>query len=222
MPANLNYHGSGSVSVLVDDGQIAAIQKQLGDIADASSVIGPALNETATHIRAEATRRIREDLNLNAGEVRAHIKITKKAGGEEMTAVVTIDYQKVALEDFNARFRGKSGGGVRVTTVRPEGPKVFKHMFQATMQSGHIGIFENRLDAKHVAKGGRYAGRLIKRGPRKGQPILRHGVSESYGPSVVASGENAPSLMDDLAEDGAEYFEKRVASKIEAKLAGAF
>lgn len=68
----------------------------------------------------------------------------------------------------------------------------FKGAFVARMESGHLGIFRRRYSGEkwHPTMGS-YAGRTLKRGPRKGSPILREKLAEekvvfeAFGESVA-------------------------------------
>jgi hypothetical protein len=111
---------------------------------------------------------------------------------------------------------------VAVTTVKHEGVQVFKHMFRRTMASGHTGVFERvKGAAKVVPHNGRYDGRRIKRGPRKGQFLLRQPIKEAFGPSVLKAFELAPGLADEALRDISAKLEERLVSKVEWQLAKA-
>lgn len=185
------------------------------------NAVRAAVNDTVRSQRTGIARKIKEDLNLPYGEIRDRIA-PRLAKGDSLEGGLTIDHHPVPLQDFKARFREKSGGGVTATMIKPMGPQVFKHNFRATMSSGHVGIFANQVDrAKVIPQSGAYAGRRIKRGPRKGQPVLRRPIAEAFGVSVMRTLEVKEGLLDQVVTDTADVFATRLASKVTWQLSKA-
>lgn len=105
-------------------------------IIDAAAV--RALNRTATTVRAEAVKRIRERYNLKAAAVRKQIRINRARRGR-LVSEVLVSGRHIPLYDFAAR-QVKRGVTVRVTKQRKE----VKGAFIATMPGGHVGVFVRR------------------------------------------------------------------------------
>lgn len=165
MPTTFDYE-TGKLTVTVSAAQIAEVEQTMKAVASGTTVVlRTAINDTLRWTRTEGGRRVREDVNLRARDVREHIRVTKQAKGQDLQGVVTFDYKPVPLEDFRAKWSPGSPG-TKVTTVLTEGQKLFRHMFRATMASGHVGVFQRvKGAAKVLPKSGRYAGKVI--GPRK-------------------------------------------------------
>ncbi len=220
MSTNTYYLGGGQLSVGISQLEIQAIEAELSSIdGGATKVIKSAINDTLKHIRTGLVRKMRDVLKLLAKDVRERIKPKQLATDDNLVGVLSIDYRPVPLMDFKPRFRKSMG--VAVTTIKGQGVQTFKHMFRAQMQSGHVGAFERDPTAPfRPMTRGYWAGRRIKRGPRKGKLIVREPIREAYGPSIVAAFEKTPDLADSVLEDADAYFRARLDSKIEFMLAG--
>lgn len=103
-----------------------------------------ALNRTATTVRAQASRRIRERYNLKAGAIRAQMRISRANRGR-LTAEVIASGRPIPLIEFSARQTRK---GVSVQVIRGR-RKVRLHAFVAKMRTGHVGVFE-RTSSKRL------------------------------------------------------------------------
>lgn len=103
-----------------------------------------ALNRTATTVRAQATRRIRERYNLKAGVIRAQLRINR-ADRNRLTAEVIASGRPIPLIEFSAR---QTRAGVSVRVIRGQ-RKVRRHAFIAKMHTGHVGVFE-RTSSKRL------------------------------------------------------------------------
>ena len=100
---------------------------------DASTV--RALNRTATTVRAQASRKIRERYNLKAGVIKAQMKVLK-ATRSRLVAQIVAAGRRIPLIEFSARQTGK-GVTARVTRAR----RLYRGAFITTMRSGHTGVF---------------------------------------------------------------------------------
>jgi hypothetical protein len=107
--------------------------------AEATQLTVRAINDTATHTRAEAVRRIREDWNVKAGTVREAFSI-RKATRDRLVAEVSASAQPIGLIHFGAR-QTRTGVSYK---LKKFGRNTLKHAFIATMGSGHRGVFLRR------------------------------------------------------------------------------
>jgi hypothetical protein len=109
-----------------------------------------AINKTATSVRAEAARRVRETINLKAAEIKDAMTLTKAvdgAGFKDLKAVITVKGRPVPLVKFDAKARNvKSARGARVgVTVKVKKErKLVGGGFLATMKTGYLGVFKRR------------------------------------------------------------------------------
>jgi hypothetical protein len=131
--------------------------KRLGERAP--TVIARALNRAATSARAQLTKDTAADMKpLKVSVVREAFKISNATPSRQI-ATITARAERIALPKFGARAARGRGRGV-TWTMKGE-RKSALHAFMATMQSGHVGVFE-----------------------RKGKPRLP--IAELRGPSVAS------------------------------------
>lgn len=95
-----------------------------------------ALNRTATSVRAEGVRRIRERYNLKAGTVRKQLRIDR-ATRNRLVSAVAASGRPIPLVEFAAR-QNRRGVSVKVTRQR----KTVSGVFIAKMKSGHVGVYK--------------------------------------------------------------------------------
>jgi len=104
--------------------------------------VGPALtrslNRAATSVKTEASRTIREELNLKAGAVSKSIHVGRASAGSP-EASIRIAGKQVPLIGFIGTRQVRKGVSVKVK--RSGSRKVIAHAFIATMKSGHRGVF---------------------------------------------------------------------------------
>lgn len=113
-----------------------------GKVIDAAAV--RALNRTATTVRAEASRRIRERYNLKAAVIKEDLRIWRAQRGRLESQVIARG-RPIRLIDFGAR---QVKTGVSVQVVRGRGRKTIGGAFVARMKSGLVGVFERRGKAR--------------------------------------------------------------------------
>lgn len=222
--------GGGNIAVSVSQAEVAEIEQTLDGIANgATTAIRAAINDTLRAGRTILARMAKEVLNLPYGEILDRISIKQLATADNLVGVLRIDYGPVSLREFKAKF--SRAVGVTVTTIREEGAEVFKHMFRATMASGHTAIFENEAYVpKAVPTEGSYtlAARQARQAaagrkhPHKLQAVVaRKIIQETYGPSVVAVFEHSEDLVEEALSGLNDKFHQRLASKIDWQLAKA-
>jgi carbon monoxide dehydrogenase subunit G len=134
--------------------------------------VNSALNKTADQGKTEASKQIRSEYNIKAGDVSKNMKVTTRASGDQMEAVISGFKRGMALAYFGAkqigvvankktfrytrRSKGGRGGNVSVEVkngarkILGGDPKPFLTVFK----SGHIAIVERtgkrRLPIKEV------------------------------------------------------------------------
>jgi len=137
-----------------------------------------ALNKTATQTKNLATRLIRKSYLVKSEDLKDKIVI-QKASKNRLTAMV-ISKKKgggIQLTKYSARMTRK---GLSVKVKRSGGRSIIPGAF-----IGKDTAFIRTGEKTHAPKQGYWAGKTIKRGERKGQPILRQRLKKLYGPSIA-------------------------------------
>jgi hypothetical protein len=173
--------------VAVDEAKLKELQDLCRGQAElVPKILARAVNKVGVAARTEIVREVASQVNVKIGELKARRVTLSKAYGENPEARIRISGRRIPLQDFGARQTKK---GVSYA-IRKGGRKVFARSFQATMASGHVGVF-TRAKAESKA-------------PRL--PIF-----EKAGPSIgeVVSG------IESLAQD---VFDRRVADDLAAEI----
>jgi hypothetical protein len=225
--------GGGLLQLNVSEEEIRGVVDALGGAEkNATAIVRSAINDTLRHGVTSLVGQLKDVLNVRrVGDIRDHIKVKQLASAENLSGIIRIDYQALALFDFKSTFRKRSG--VTATLIKGAGAENFKHMFRATMQSGHVGYFEREISVpKRVPTQGRYAPKIV--GPKQrvegvrlrnrrtarrvlrapGSGTLRQPIKETFGPSVLSAFEKTPDLAETALADLGDYFRKRLDSKI--------
>ena len=124
--------------------QFDANLKLLGDRAPVA--ISRALNRAATSARAQLTRDTAADMKpLKTGVVRDALKISKATSSRQI-AIITASSERISLPKFGAKAARGRGRGIAwmMQGSRHTDPRGFI----ATMQSGHVGVFERKGKAR--------------------------------------------------------------------------
>jgi len=177
----------------------------------ARSILSQTLNDGAKHAATEATRRVRETWNIKIRAAKAQLPITR-SNAETLRATIRVKGGPIALMAFGPK---QTRRGISIK-VRRGKQTVLRHAFLATMQSGHTGVFYRR-GPKVQPRRGRYAGRIIKRGPRSGQPLLRQRIYERY---VVSMPTMVRGLWPEIEADARAYLNLRLHQQIARALEG--
>ncbi len=125
-----------NVTVKVDaDG----VRRALAGVKESVSrrALTRSMNEAVTSARTEATKLVRQELNLKLGTVREAIGVRKASRGIVSGAIV-IEPKDVGLIDYGAR---QTKAGVTVKVKKAGGRSLVKRAFIATMKSGKVGVF---------------------------------------------------------------------------------
>lgn len=141
----------------------------------------------------------------------------KKTSSAQTPAVLTIKQKSLPLLALKASYSAKRGGVV--VKLGGLANQTFKHAFVGATEVGHGGtkhkaVFES-FGPKIAMQKGRYAGAVIKRGPRKGQPILRRQIKELFAPSILTQWFSGPELEQQEYEKAMEEFPRILASQVQ-------
>jgi hypothetical protein len=222
----VNYIPSGSssggrVMLRVSDAELAYVQQTLNAIPQgAQKAIRAAINSTLAKARTELARAIRQEVNIPYGEIRDRITIPRKASNTALSGTLRIDYRNIPLIKFKAKYTKKVG--VTVHMLKNQSPLTFNRAFIATGPKRGTQVWERQKGAaKREMTTGKYAGRVIKRGPRKGQPFLRQPLRRMPGISAVNVFEILPDLQERALANIGNELAKQIASKIQWQLSRA-
>jgi hypothetical protein len=128
---------NNSISLKIEGlDQVIRNLQRLGQ--QAPRAIALAVNDTARHVRSEASKGIRAEWNVKAKTIREAIK-TRPATTANPEAQVTASSKPLPLYGFGPR-KLKRGYSVRIKKGKP--PTRLPKTFVATMRSGHVGLFE--------------------------------------------------------------------------------
>ena len=116
----------------------------------ARKVTARAINRTLSGVKTDASAEIRKEITATKKYVDRTFSI-QKASTVRLQGAVTSKGKPLPLVAFSTR-QTKKGVSVQVKKGRPR--KVIPHTFQATMKSGHKGVFWREK------KGGKMVGRL--------------------------------------------------------------
>lgn len=132
---------------------------------------------TAASFRAAGVRAVSKNTDLKQKDTRAATRI-EKANVGKLLAVFSAVGQALPMIRFGARPTATG-----VTFKIGAEKRSLRSASIAQLASDHIGVFLRR-GAKVKPTRGAFAGRTIRRGPRRGQPILQQPVEEQFGPSI--------------------------------------
>lgn len=215
-------YANGRISVSISTVQLAELEETLKAIPNgARTAIRSAINDTLKYGRTALTDQMSDVLNLKKADIRQRINVAQRAVGNNLEGVLKLDYQAVPLQKFSNSI-SRRPPLASITTLKGKPPITYKHRFRQRMQSGHLGIFERAKGANKIRPTkGTYAGRIIKRGPNKGKPLLRQPIIEAFGISVVRAFDLDPALQDRAMANIADKFQERLASKVQWQLSKA-
>lgn len=126
-----------NVTVRVDAEAVRAALSNLSEAVSNRAIIR-SLDRAVDAGRTEATRVVRDELNLKLADAREVISVRKAAGSGHFTASIVIVPKPVPLIDYSAH---QTKAGVTVKVKRAGGRGLVRSAFIATMKSGHRGVF---------------------------------------------------------------------------------
>lgn len=141
----------------------------------------------------------------------------KKTNSVSKPAVVSIKQKSLPLLALKATYSKKRGGVV--VKLGSLSSQTFRHAFVGATEVGHAGtkhkaVFES-FGPKIPMLKGRYAGRMIKVGPRKGQPLLRRQIHELFAPSILTQWYSEPGMEEREYEKAMQDFPRILDSQVQ-------
>jgi len=217
-----------SITIKPRDADLAYVNSMLSGIkGGAPRAIESAINDELRHARTAISSALREHLTLSKARTDKSIHI-ERASRATLRGLIWLDWRGIALVQYahkalTRKYRNFAPG-VWVNVRTDRGWETIPKAFKAGLPYGREGksrmAILRRFGEKVVPKRGRYAGRIVTRGPRKGEPLMRQPLRELGGPSVLAAWQNAPGLADKELKDIDARLSKRLASKVEWLLFG--
>jgi hypothetical protein len=179
-----------------------------------------AFSRAQSAVRSAATTEIPKVYAISKTDVRAesNIKLRTRKAENEIVGELSFSGFKIPLYRFDVtpkRPTPREGDFIRVSVTKGT-TKLFRHAFNAKMQSGHMGVFE------------RVPGKRMNDRQGKKQTLNMHtqaigryddGADQLYGPSVSGMLENA-EVMNEMEEVAIETVNKRLDHEIERILKG--
>lgn len=154
-----------------------------------------ALKRAGTSGRATAAKEVGKQYYLSSGDFKKYTKsfqhVTKS--GNEITVSLNFRGYHVPLIRFKTSLT--SAGLIRSQVKRSSSGDILKHVFQAEMKSGHIGLFE-----------------------RYGK--LRLPIEQKFGPSVPQMMGTNTELADAVGKDIEKTFSERMEHEVLAVMNG--
>lgn len=163
----------------------------------AERIIARALNRTATHLRSEASKRIRSEINITAAKIRTRLQIRRAKRGQLRAQVLA---RKRGLQLINFGARGvtvpAAGGARRKAGVSV---KVKRGGSREKLRSAFIVTLPNNVRA------------VVERAPG----AKRLPIDVLYGPSVSQA---YAVLLPEVNADGQKFLQRSLRSQIDFEL----
>lgn len=207
------------ITANVSDDIKALIRQFESELSEAqiNSAFAGALNRVSTQHRKKVTAKANEIYSTNIKKL-AKREIIKRASPKELQASTIVLSNKLPV----SRFRyAQTATGVS-TNIRRNG--FLKGAFVSkvgsapadTNKPGHEGVFD-RTGRLVAPEKGRYAGRVVSRGPNKGELLKREVIEEKYTLSTAGMFSAAHEEFDRAEWDKliAENFEATLTKKLE-------
>ena len=129
------------VEIQFEKAKLKRIEQMLKGIPGAlPKVISRGINRTATMSRTEIVNQISANLSLKKKVIRDRLRL-EKATYQKWQARITVRTKRIPLMEFKARQNKK---GVSYLIEKGQGRKRIDSAFEATMASGHRGIFKRK------------------------------------------------------------------------------
>jgi len=215
-----------SLKLTVDMSQVVT---HLSDVEQlAKPRIRDALNRAIIRARVVGIAEIRKVVNVKVAAVHSRIRL-RKAVGNNLSAKLSMNYKKhpnlasfgFSIVKPSKGVKPRPGGGLKSRAWKNKGPRQRSNSSGAILHRGvfvwnrsakaKVAMSRQKGVAKVVPTKGSYAGRLLKAGPRKGQPIKRQPLKPIFGPAIKAEFESAFPRME---EEGRIMFNRRIRNTI--------
>lgn len=191
-----------AAKITINKDEMKLVMDLLSGVKNGAKVaISHALNKTASYGKTKLVRRLSVDMTARRAAVAKRIRVVKATRANLHAEIVIVGGQGLSLASFSPKDMKRGGVSVRIAGQRIKFHNAFmgRDPFKKTWQ-----VYQRTGGEKVAPKRGRYANRLITRGPRKGQPLLREPLESLKGPSVAGVYEQnhtlAAEVMGDLSK----------------------
>jgi len=156
--------------------------EELGRIAhELSASIIPdatrnAINRALIATRTAASKHIREEYNVAAGEIRATFRL-QRATSDRLEGLAISRGFRIPLSRFRA---SQTKRGVTVNVKKSTGRRLLSRTFFGSGSLPSSRLFRRTGEPKRRPTKGTYAGRMT----RDGRPYLREPIKQLFGPSI--------------------------------------
>ncbi len=190
----------GMVNVtLSEEGAASALDRAAKLLAGFSGGVEKAaesaLKSAGTSGRAAAAREVGKQYYLKSSDFKKYTKSNQHVtrSGNEITVALNFKGYHVPLIRFKSSIT--SGGLIRTQVKKKSSGEVLRHVFQAEMSSGHVGLFE-RVATKRLP------------------------ISQKFGPSVPQMMGANTELANEVGKDIENTFKERMEHEVDAILNG--
>jgi hypothetical protein len=182
-----------------------------------------AINRSLTTVSSRVIKRIADVINLRQKDIRDSITI-RKASYDEL--VGTIEINRVPIPMFDFIGTRETSKGVSVQVLRNGPRELLTTTFFATMDSGHIGVFERERIGNIVSGLGILAYRIglthryrVTTRTNGGGRVPRLPIFERFGPTITAVLTNGPEILAEEQAAAGEILQKNMMSQLQRRLA---
>jgi hypothetical protein len=155
--------------------ELARVAREIsvGIIPDATR---NAINRALIATRTAASKHIREEYNVAAGEIRATFWL-RRASKTKLEGLAISRGTRIPLSRFSAR---QTKRGATVNVKKSTGRRTLSRSFfgQGSLPSSRL--FRRTKEPKRAPSKGTYAGKM----KRDGTPLLREPIQQLFGPSI--------------------------------------
>jgi len=155
--------------------ELARIAREIsvGIIPDATR---NAINRALTATRTAASKHIREEYNVAAGEIRETF-VLRRANRDRLEGLAISRGFRIPLSRFRA---SQTRRGVTVNVKKATGRRLLSRTFFGQGSLPSTRLFRRTGEPKRRPSKGTYAGRMT----RDGRPYLREPIKQLFGPSI--------------------------------------
>ncbi len=201
-----------SFRITVDDAELKRVKDRLGELEHkAPNVIANALNRAVSNVKANLPKEATKIYYIKNSKVKETLKEFKasqsrlEAGVRAKGKVIGLNHFKVSPKTVNPRRKSQ----LKIAIIK-NGLKQIPGAFNANING--VKVF-TRTGKFSIATKGSYKGRIVKRGPRKGKPLLREEIERKFGPSVPQMLDEE-KIVENVNQDAYFTYEKRVNHEI--------
>lgn len=194
-----NYSGIVNITLADESGGSKALDRATKLLAGIPGGVEKAasssISRAATSGTAAVAREVHKEYALGTSDFKKYTKSSQRIqkSGDEISVGLSFRGFHIPLIRFNAKIT--SSGLYRVQVKRNAAGETFRHVFRATMSSGHIGLFE------------RYG-------------TSRLPIKQKFGPSVPQMMGANPELANTVGDNVRKVFEERMEHEVTALLNG--